>query len=557
MVTSEIAAAQITSNQITAMSSAQVVGLSDQLALKQNASSALTTTQVDSMITAAIGELATAPVSSVAGRTGAVTLTTADIAGLSSAPVTSVAGRTGAVALTTSDIGGLSTLAVTTAQIVGLDARTDSRIAGASITTAQISGLTSVPLSSTQINALTLQTNQITGFDARVDSRIASGAMTTSQITGLSAALATKLDASGSIATSQVTGLQSMVTSQIASAAITTAQVTGFDSRVDSRIASGSMTTAQITGLSTALSGKSNTGHTHTASQVTDFSTAADARIAAAAGVSVCPLSGGLVPSGYLPSYVDDVLEYANLAGFPGTGTTGKIYVDLATNKTYRWSGSVYVEISSSPGSTDSVTEGSVNLYHTSGRADARVQAAKGSATPAMNGAAAAGSATTWSPVDHIHPTDTSRAPLNNPTFTGNAGVLAPFMQVRTTRDLTTIVASAATGTINYDALTQGRVYYTTNASGNWTLNIRGDGSNTLNSLMAVGESVSLEFWAAQGATPYWNNVLQVDGSAQTIKWLGTTPTGGNASGIDTYAYTILKTAANTYTVLGSQTKFA
>jgi hypothetical protein len=291
-----------------------------------------------------------------------------------------------------------------------------------------------------------------------------------------------------------------------------------------------------------------------------DFASAVNAIITALKGAisGLCPLdAGSLVASAYLPSYVDDVLEYANLAGFPGTGTTGKIYVDLATNRTYRWSGSVYVEISSSPGSTDSVTEGSVNLYHTSGRADARVQVAKGVATPAMNGVAAAGSGTTWSPVDHVHPSDTSRAPLNNPTFTGNAGVLAPFMQVRTTRDLTTIVGSAATGTINYDALTQGRVYYTTNASGNWTLNIRGDGSNTLNSLMAVGESVSIEFWAAQGATPYWNNVLQVDGSAQTIKWLGPTPTGGNASGIDTYAYTILKTAANTYTVLGSQTKFA
>jgi hypothetical protein len=296
------------------------------------------------------------------------------------------------------------------------------------------------------------------------------------------------------------------------------------------------------------------------AADISDFNSSADARIAAKSGAAsgVCPLdSGSKVPSAYLPAYVDDVLEYANLAGFPGTGTTGLIYVDLATNKTYRWSGSAYVEISPSPGSTDSVTEGSVNLYHTSGRADARVQAAKGSATPAMNGAAAAGSATTWSPVDHVHPSDTSRAPLNNPTFMGNAGVLAPFMQVRATRDLTTIVASAATGTIVFDALTQARVFYTTNASGNWTLNIRGDGSNTLNSLMAVGESVSLEFWARQGATPFWNNVLQVDGAAQTINWITkVAPTAGTASGIDVYAYTILKTAANTYTVLGSQTIF-
>ncbi|CAB4122433.1 hypothetical protein UFOVP35_17 [uncultured Caudovirales phage] len=78
----------------------------------------------------------------------------------------------------------------------------------------------------------------------------------------------------------------------------------------------------------------------------------------------------------YLPSYVDDVLEYTNLAAFPATGETGKIYVTLDTNKTYRWSGSAYVEISASPGSTDAVTEGSTNLYFTSARANTAIAAA-------------------------------------------------------------------------------------------------------------------------------------------------------------------------------------
>ena len=81
------------------------------------------------------------------------------------------------------------------------------------------------------------------------------------------------------------------------------------------------------------------------------------------------PLDGSAkIASTYLPSYVDDVLEYANFSAFPGTGETGKIYVALDTNKTYRWSGSAYVEISPSPGSTDSVTEGSTNLYFTASR---------------------------------------------------------------------------------------------------------------------------------------------------------------------------------------------
>lgn len=79
--------------------------------------------------------------------------------------------------------------------------------------------------------------------------------------------------------------------------------------------------------------------------------------------------SNGLVPSSQLPSYVDDVVEAADFASLPGTGETGKIYVTIDTGKIYRWGGSAYAEISPSPGSTDSVTEGSTNLYFTTQRA--------------------------------------------------------------------------------------------------------------------------------------------------------------------------------------------
>lgn len=82
--------------------------------------------------------------------------------------------------------------------------------------------------------------------------------------------------------------------------------------------------------------------------------------------------SSGKVGSAQLPSFVDDVLEYANTAAFPGTGVAGVIYVALDTNKTYRWGGSSYTEISPSPGTTDSLTEGSTNLYFTNTRADTR-----------------------------------------------------------------------------------------------------------------------------------------------------------------------------------------
>lgn len=101
--------------------------------------------------------------------------------------------------------------------------------------------------------------------------------------------------------------------------------------------------------------------------------------VGAANGVATLDATGK-VPTVQLPSYVDDVIEGANLAAFPGTGETGKIYVALDTNKTYRWSGTVYVEISAAPGSTDAVVEGSVNLYFTAARAQAAVTTITGNA---------------------------------------------------------------------------------------------------------------------------------------------------------------------------------
>ena len=121
-----------------------------------------------------------------------------------------------------------------------------------------------------------------------------------------------------------------------------------------------------------------------------------------------------------------------------------------------------------------------------------------------------------------------------------------------------TVSATAATGTINYDVTTQSVLYYTTNASGNFTVNFRGSSGTSLNTIMATGESLSVTFLVTNGATAYYNSAVQVDGSSVTPKWQGgTAPTSGNASSIDSYTYVIIKTGSATFTVLASQTKFA
>ena len=120
-----------------------------------------------------------------------------------------------------------------------------------------------------------------------------------------------------------------------------------------------------------------------------------------------------------------------------------------------------------------------------------------------------------------------------------------------------TVSATAATGTINYDVTTQSVLYYTSNASANWTVNFRGSSGTSLNTLMATNDTIAVTFMVTQGSTAYYNNAYQIDGTTVTPKWAGgTAPTSGNASGIDVYNYVITKTASATYTVLASQTQF-
>ena len=124
--------------------------------------------------------------------------------------------------------------------------------------------------------------------------------------------------------------------------------------------------------------------------------------------------------------------------------------------------------------------------------------------------------------------------------------------------EVATVSATAATGTINFDTTTQSVLYYTTNASGNFTVNFRGSSGTTQNTIMATGESLSATFLVTNGATAYYNSAVQVDGSSVTPKWQGgTAPTSGNASAIDSYTYVIIKTGSAAFTVLASVTKFA
>lgn len=132
------------------------------------------------------------------------------------------------------------------------------------------------------------------------------------------------------------------------------------------------------------------------------------------------------------------------------------------------------------------------------------------------------------------------------------------FGNVGSVEEVATVSATAATGTINFDVRTQSVLYYTTNASANWTLNVRASSTVSLDTMMTTGQSVTIAFLVTQGSTAYYQSAFQVDGASVTPKWQGgTAPTAGNASSVDVYSITIIKTGSAAFTAFASQTKFA
>jgi hypothetical protein len=156
----------------------------------------------------------------------------------------------------------------------------------------------------------------------------------------------------------------------------------------------------------------------------------------------------------------------------------------------------------------------------------------------------------------NIATTNTAQTFTATQTFSGTSSAQA--IVLNDAAEVATVSATAATGTIAYDITTQSVLYYTSNASANWTVNFRGSSGTSLDTLMSTGQSMTVAFLVTQGATAYYNSAVQVDGttSGVTTRWLGGAPTAGNASGIDSYRFLILKTGSATFTILASVTQF-
>lgn len=322
---------------------------------------------------------AAAPVRTVAGKSGDVVLNSTDIAGMPTkvsdlindlgfissgqASVLSVAGRTGNVLLSTSDISGISTVGVSGSYL----------------------DLSNKPTIPSKTSELANDLNFVTPDTAPVKTvagKTGNVSLNAGDIGGLSS-----VSISGSYTDLINKPIIPNKTSQLLNDSGYLTSVVFPVTKVAGRTGDVYLTKADISDLSTLVSQFANdVGYvTATTAPVRSVAGRTGAITLSAADVSgvvassekgvangVATLGGdGKVPSAQLPSFVDDVLEFNDLASFPPIGESGKIYVTADTNKTYRWSGSIYVEISAAPGSTDSVTEGALNKYFTTARASA------------------------------------------------------------------------------------------------------------------------------------------------------------------------------------------
>jgi len=177
--------------------------------------------------------------------------------------------------------------------------------------------------------------------------------------------------------------------------------------------------------------------------------------------------ASGLVPASQLPSFVEDVVEAADAASFPATGTAGVIYVALDTGKIFRWGGSAYAEISPSPGSTDVVPEGSTNLYYTEARADGRVAAAVGSSVQAWSATLDSWSGKSVPTGAAVGTNDTQT--LTNKTISGATNTLSDIP----------VSAIGATGTADDTTYLRG--------DGQWATPEGSGGAETFNQFLLMG----------------------------------------------------------------------
>jgi hypothetical protein len=260
--------------------------------------------------------------------------------------------------------------------------------------------------------------------------------------------------------------------------------------------------------------------------------------------VSGLPNMAGYATTEYVDNYTPSISVSANP---PAAPEQGEFWFDLDTNELFMYDSVYWIEISG--------TAIDLSQYLTTSSASTVYQQKVTNVDNTEIGYLDGVTFGIQSQIDsklNLSTASTTYLTISNPVISGVTSINAIEESI-------TLAATSASGMVIYDVLSNnGVTYYTSNASANWTLNVRGNSGTTLNSMLSTGQSLTIAFAVTNGATAYYQTALQVDGSSITPKWQsGNSPTTGNANSIDIYSITIIKTGNAAFTVWESQTKFA
>ena len=277
-------------------------------------------------------------------------------------------------------------------------------------------------------------------------------------------------------------------------------------------------------------------------------------------GTNWLPLVSGLPDmAGYATTeYVDDFIPSISVsASPPAAPEQGQFWFDTDPNELFVYDSVYWIEVSgtaidlseyltASNASSTYLTQLNASVFY-----QAKVANVSDTEIGYLDGVTS-GIQSQLNSKLNLSTASTTYLTISNPVISGVTSINAIEESV-------TLAATSASGMVVYDVLTNNAItYYTSNASANWTLNIRGNSEATLNSMLNTGQSLTIAFAVTNGATAYRQTALQIDGSSVTPKWQGgSAPTTGNANSIDIYSITIIKTGNAAFTVWESQTRFA